>query len=227
MVRVEPSDPRILFTSDGVIRQIEIPFGSKTRHFKWEVEYMFRTPDRMEHGSMGINGQFPGPTIRAKAGDTISVEVTNKLHTEGIVIHWHGITQIGTPWIDGTPYISQYGYAINPGETFIYRNIFLPWTLWDAKISKAVWISDSRCGRSRKRLDSCAKDAGGDGDGDFAKDRAEGGLKWQPRDEGKRRRWEKLLMSEDKDFGESKASVHGSTSKTSPSEEYSQDYRGP
>ncbi|KAJ0091819.1 hypothetical protein Patl1_24691 [Pistacia atlantica] len=72
---------RMLLTADGVTRQIDIQFGSKTRHFKWEVEYMFRTPARMEHGLMGINGQFPGPTIRAKAGDTISVEVTNKLHT--------------------------------------------------------------------------------------------------------------------------------------------------
>ncbi|KAF4357772.1 hypothetical protein G4B88_025007 [Cannabis sativa] len=50
---------------------------------------------------MGINGQFPGPTIRANAGDTVVV-LTNKLHTEGVVIHWHGIRQLGTPWADGT-----------------------------------------------------------------------------------------------------------------------------
>ncbi|OMO91452.1 Multicopper oxidase, type 1 [Corchorus olitorius] len=68
---------------------------------------------------MGINGQFPGPTIRAKAGDTIVVELTNRLHTEGVVIHWHGIRQIGTPWADGTASISQ--CAINPGESFEYR----------------------------------------------------------------------------------------------------------
>ncbi|KAJ0093258.1 hypothetical protein Patl1_24688 [Pistacia atlantica] len=64
------------------------------RHFKWEVEYMFGTPDCV----VGINGQFPGPTIRAKAGDTISVEVTNKLHTVGVVIHWHGITKVIREW---------------------------------------------------------------------------------------------------------------------------------
>ena len=43
---------------------------------------------------IGINGQFPGPTIRAKAGDTIVVELKNALHTEGVVIHWHGIRQV-------------------------------------------------------------------------------------------------------------------------------------
>lgn len=126
---------------------IQLCLASKTRHFKWEVEYMYWSPDCMEGVVMGINGQFPGPTIRAVAGDTIVVELTNRLHTEGVVIHWHGIRQVlvfvyfafdiiflsinswfkllseipqfGTPWADGTASISQ--CAINPGETFIYR----------------------------------------------------------------------------------------------------------
>ncbi|TYK09891.1 L-ascorbate oxidase [Cucumis melo var. makuwa] len=91
----------------------------KIRHYKWEVEYMFWSPDCVENIVMGINGQFPGPTIRANAGDMVVVELTNKLHTEGVVIHWHGILQRGTPWADGTASISQ--CAINPGETFTYR----------------------------------------------------------------------------------------------------------
>jgi hypothetical protein len=71
-----------------------LSFGAKTRHFKWEVEYLFWSPDCIENVVMGINGQFPGPTIRAKAGDTVVVELTNKLSTEGVVIHWHGIRQV-------------------------------------------------------------------------------------------------------------------------------------
>ncbi|XP_065865386.1 L-ascorbate oxidase-like [Euphorbia lathyris] len=96
-------------------------FGSdKLRHFyKWEVEYMFWSPDCVENIVIGINGRFPGPTIRARAGDTIHLQLTNKLLTEGVVIHWHGIRQLGTPWADGTISISQ--CAINPGETFTYR----------------------------------------------------------------------------------------------------------
>ncbi|XP_062015600.1 L-ascorbate oxidase-like [Rosa rugosa] len=93
--------------------------AGKVRHFKWDVEYIFWSPDCEENVVMGINGQFPGPTIRATAGDTVVVELTNKLHTEGVVIHWHGIRQLGTPWADGTASISQ--CAINPGETFYYR----------------------------------------------------------------------------------------------------------
>jgi hypothetical protein len=71
-----------------------LSLGAKSRHVKWEVEYLFWSPDCVENVVMGINGQFPGPTIRANAGDTIVVELTNKLSTEGVVIHWHGIRQV-------------------------------------------------------------------------------------------------------------------------------------
>ncbi|OMO67513.1 Multicopper oxidase, type 1 [Corchorus capsularis] len=94
---------------------------SETKEFVWEMEYMFASPDcnAAEGLVIGINGTFPGPTIRTKAGDRVVVTVINKLHTEGVVIHWHGIKMRGTPWADGTASISQ--CAINPGETFVYN----------------------------------------------------------------------------------------------------------
>ncbi|XP_027330394.1 L-ascorbate oxidase [Abrus precatorius] len=97
---------------------LQLSLGA-VRHYKFDVEYMLREPDCHEHVVMGINGQFPGPTIRAQAGDTLDIALTNKLSTEGTVIHWHGIRQYGTPWADGTASISQ--CAISPGETFHYR----------------------------------------------------------------------------------------------------------
>ncbi|KAL5076323.1 hypothetical protein RYX36_015307 [Vicia faba] len=98
---------------------LELSFGATIRHYNFDVEYMIKTPDCLEHVVMGINGQFPGPTITAQVGDTLAIALTNKLFTEGTVIHWHGIRQIDTPWADGTAAISQ--CAINPGETFHYR----------------------------------------------------------------------------------------------------------
>ncbi|KAK2630682.1 hypothetical protein QOZ80_UnG0729060 [Eleusine coracana subsp. coracana] len=89
-----------------------------TRHFTWNVEYILWAPDCTQHGMIGINGSFPGPTITANAGDRIVVVVNNHLDTEGVVVHWHGIRQIGTPWADGTASISQ--CAIDPGESFTY-----------------------------------------------------------------------------------------------------------
>ncbi|XP_058787321.1 L-ascorbate oxidase [Vicia villosa] len=98
---------------------LELSYGATIRHYNFDVEYMIKTPDCLEHVVMGINGQFPGPTITAEVGDTLAIALTNKLSTEGTVIHWHGIRQIDTPWADGTAAISQ--CAINPGETFHYR----------------------------------------------------------------------------------------------------------
>jgi len=63
-----------------------------------------------------VNGSFPGPTLRWRAGDTVTIRVTNRL-AEDSSIHWHGIL---LPYqMDGVPGISFHGIA--PGETFTYR----------------------------------------------------------------------------------------------------------
>ncbi|KAK8970272.1 L-ascorbate oxidase [Platanthera guangdongensis] len=98
---------------------LEKSMAAKARHYNFEVGYIYWSPDCEERMMIGINGRFPGPTIRAKAGDTIVIKLKNSLPTEGVVIHWHGIKQLGTPWADGTASISQ--CAINPDETFVYR----------------------------------------------------------------------------------------------------------
>jgi len=63
-----------------------------------------------------INGSIPGPTLRWREGDTVTLRVTNRL-AEDTSIHWHGIL---LPFqMDGVPGISFKG--IPPGETFTYR----------------------------------------------------------------------------------------------------------
>lgn len=63
-----------------------------------------------------INGMLPGPTLRWRQGDTVTIRVTNRLR-EPTSIHWHGII---LPFgMDGVPGISFAGIA--PGETFTYR----------------------------------------------------------------------------------------------------------
>ncbi|MES9244925.1 multicopper oxidase domain-containing protein, partial [Cutibacterium acnes] len=55
-----------------------------------------------------INGSLPGPTLRWKEGDMITINVTNKLR-EHTSIHWHGII---LPFqMDGVPGISFAGIA--------------------------------------------------------------------------------------------------------------------
>jgi CopA family copper-resistance protein len=63
-----------------------------------------------------INGSIPGPTLRWKEGETVTINVTNRL-TETTSIHWHGMI---LPYdMDGVPGLSFAG--IKPGETFQYR----------------------------------------------------------------------------------------------------------
>lgn len=63
-----------------------------------------------------INGSLPGPTLRWREGDTVTIRVTNRLAVD-TSIHWHGIL---LPFeMDGVPGISFKG--IPPGETFTYR----------------------------------------------------------------------------------------------------------
>lgn len=77
-----------------ILVPVPVSLASRKWHFKWEVGYIYWSPDCQENIMIGINGRFPGPTIRAKAGDTIQVELKNMLPTEGLVIHWHGVKQV-------------------------------------------------------------------------------------------------------------------------------------
>lgn len=63
-----------------------------------------------------VNGSLPGPTLRLREGEEVTIRVTNRL-AEPTSIHWHGII---LPYqMDGVPGISFDGIA--PGATFTYR----------------------------------------------------------------------------------------------------------
>lgn len=62
--------------------------------YDWTVDYSWGAPDCVEKLILAVNGQFPGPTIRAVEGDTVVVKITNQLITESVVFHWHGMHQV-------------------------------------------------------------------------------------------------------------------------------------
>ncbi len=63
-----------------------------------------------------INGGLPGPILRWKEGETVTLRVTNKLPVSSS-IHWHGI--ILPNKMDGVPGLTFDGIA--PNTTFTYR----------------------------------------------------------------------------------------------------------
>uniref|UniRef100_J3MHY2 laccase n=1 Tax=Oryza brachyantha TaxID=4533 RepID=J3MHY2_ORYBR len=66
-----------------------------------------------------VNGQFPGPKVEARDGDTIVVRVVNK-SPYNITIHWHGVLQRLSAWADGPAMVTQ--CPILPGAaSYTYR----------------------------------------------------------------------------------------------------------
>ncbi|EQB15453.1 copper resistance system multicopper oxidase [Sphingobium lactosutens] len=75
----------------------------------------FRTGGRSAH-AITVNGTLPAPLIRLKEGQTVRIDVANRLG-EDTSIHWHGLL---VPFhMDGVPGVSFPG--IRPGATFRYE----------------------------------------------------------------------------------------------------------
>lgn len=67
---------------------------------------------------MSLNQQLPGPSINVCEGDRIIVDVKNSMDGHSLTIHWHGIFQKDTPYMDGVPMVTQ--CPIASGSTFRY-----------------------------------------------------------------------------------------------------------
>jgi len=63
-----------------------------------------------------INGTLPGPLLRLREGDTVTLRVRNQLDQDAS-IHWHGLILPAN--MDGVPGLSYHG--IRPGESYVYR----------------------------------------------------------------------------------------------------------
>ncbi|SFI05516.1 MULTISPECIES: copper resistance system multicopper oxidase [unclassified Pseudomonas] len=66
--------------------------------------------------ALTINGSLPGPLLRWREGETVTVRVKNRL-AEPTSIHWHGILLPSS--MDGVPGLSFKG--IEPGGVFVYQ----------------------------------------------------------------------------------------------------------
>ncbi|KAI9511058.1 laccase [Russula earlei] len=85
-------------------------------------------PDGFTRSAALVDGTFPGPLINGNKGDTFSLNVFNGLTdtTLDLVtsIHWHGIFQTHTNYVDGAAFVNQcpiiplesFNYVFNSGE---------------------------------------------------------------------------------------------------------------
>lgn len=68
---------------------------------------------------VGLNGQWPIPTIEATVGDNIIVNLENQLGNQSTSLHFHGMFMNGTTNMDGAVGATQ--CHIPPGNTFTYN----------------------------------------------------------------------------------------------------------
>ncbi|PQE24793.1 multicopper oxidase protein [Rutstroemia sp. NJR-2017a BVV2] len=82
-----------------------------------------------ERPTIGINGQWPLPIMRATVGDRIIVNVDNQLGNQTTSLHFHGLFMNGSTHMDGPAQVSQCG--IPAGSQFVYNfTVQQPGTYW-------------------------------------------------------------------------------------------------
>jgi iron transport multicopper oxidase len=106
--------------------------NSELIEYTLNIEYKWMTINDFRKAVICVNGLNVGPVLRAKQNDVLRINVSNNLFTESISVHWHGIKQKNTPWMDGTPYISEcpiqvgtnkiYEFAVPDFGTFFYHS---------------------------------------------------------------------------------------------------------
>jgi CopA family copper-resistance protein len=96
----------------GRVQQREL----KGNHFDLVIEEAAANFTGRPAIATAVNGSVPGPLLRWREGETVTISVTNRLSAQ-TSIHWHGVRSPAD--MDGVPGLSFPGIA--PNETFIYR----------------------------------------------------------------------------------------------------------
>lgn len=88
----------------------------KVREYEFNISHALAAPDGVYKPMILANGQSPGPLIEANTGDTLRIKVNNLMPNTTTSIHWHGINQYNTTWMDGVAGISQCGIPAGGGS---------------------------------------------------------------------------------------------------------------
>ncbi|KAI0159521.1 multicopper oxidase-domain-containing protein [Xylariaceae sp. FL1272] len=90
----------------------------QVREYDFVIADGIGSPDGVYKPMMIINNQFPGPLIEINENDVLVVNVKNEA-ANATSLHWHGIFQNGTNWMDGAAGLTQ--CPIAPGQSFQYK----------------------------------------------------------------------------------------------------------
>ncbi|CAG8443210.1 14651_t:CDS:2 [Acaulospora morrowiae] len=109
---------------------VSLPISSKNviRNYTLKLRKVLLSPDKFARQVWSVNGQYPGPLIRANVGDVLNITVINMLGDPSS-IHWHGLEQRNNNWYDGATGATQ--CPIPNGVNFSYvLNLTQSGTYW-------------------------------------------------------------------------------------------------
>ena len=107
---------RALHAVMGLALGFSVATAADAGEYNITVDQVMIDTGTFKKQGIGYNGASPGPVLRFKEGEDVTINVTNNLE-DTTSIHWHGLI---LPYQqDGVPTISFDG--IKPGETFTYR----------------------------------------------------------------------------------------------------------
>jgi len=96
----------------------------------YNITWVTANPDGLfNRPTIGVNGQWPIPTINITKGDRLIVNVHNQLGNDSVSLHWHGIYLANQTYMDGVVGGTQCG--IPSGSTGTYNfTVDQPGTYW-------------------------------------------------------------------------------------------------
>ncbi|KAL2264684.1 hypothetical protein VTJ83DRAFT_7194 [Remersonia thermophila] len=103
--------------------------SADTITYDWNITWVWASPDGFGREVVGINNQWPCPMIEATVGDTVVINLYNQLGNQTCGLHFHGISQVNTPWMDGPSAVTQCG--VPPDTSLKYQfTVDRPGTYW-------------------------------------------------------------------------------------------------
>jgi len=103
----------------GLLSYVSVVLA-KVHSFNFTASYITANPDGVkEKQVIAFNGQWPLPEIHVNKGDRVELLLINGLVTKNTSLHFHGLFQRGTNYMDGPQFVTQ--CPIPPGESYLYN----------------------------------------------------------------------------------------------------------
>ncbi|KAL7276175.1 hypothetical protein RUND412_000868 [Rhizina undulata] len=98
--------------------------------YDWNLTWVNRNPDSLyERRVIGINNEWPLPLVEVTVGDRLVVNIFNGLGDQSATIHFHGMFQNGSNYMDGPSMVVQ--CPVPPGQNITYDfHVNQPGTYW-------------------------------------------------------------------------------------------------